>query len=139
MTRKGVADRESVNRGSENEIREGGGKTKRSPRNKCARPEDIIREVKAGWGGCSLLRVQGGGLVTRNSHGVEISITGGVRKMVRDPTPGFVFFFLYIYHPFIVFRYKKLRAVLAMEKTKPINQNKNIKNQYLKILRWSGK
>ena len=37
----------------------------------------------------------------------------------------FVFlFFFFLYHAFIVFRYKKLRAALAMEKTKPINQNK---------------
>ena len=32
-----------------------------------------------------------------NSHGVEISIAGGVRKMVRDPThKRFFFFFFYI-------------------------------------------
>ena len=44
----------------------------------------------------SSLRVQGGGWVTMNSHGVEISIAGGVRKMVPDPTPKrFFFFFLY--------------------------------------------
>jgi len=35
----------------------------------------------------------------------------------------FFFFFLFFYHAFIVFRYKKLRAALAMERTKPINQN----------------
>ena len=58
-----------------------------------------------------------------DSHGVEISIAGGVRKMVRGPNPmRFLFFFLY--PPCIVFRYKKLRAALAMEKTKPMNQNK---------------
>ena len=34
--------------------------------------------------------------------------------------PLFSFFF---FHAFIVFRYKKLRAALAMERTKPINQN----------------
>ena len=44
----------------------------------------------------------------------------------------FFFFFIYIYHAFIVFRYKKLRAALAMEKTKPINHNNNIKNQTIK-------
>ena len=63
--------------------RRGGVKTKRSPRNKGARPEDMIREVKVGGGGCSSLGVRGGGWVTMNSHGVEISIAGGVRKMVR--------------------------------------------------------
>jgi len=36
-------------------------------------------------------------------------------------------FFLFFYHAFIVFRYKKLRAALAMERTKPINQNFKIK------------
>ena len=36
----------------------------------------------------------------------------------------FFFFFFFLYHAFIVFRYKKLRAALAMEKTKPINHNK---------------
>jgi len=35
----------------------------------------------------------------------------------------FFFFFLFFYHAFIVSRYKKLRAALAMERTKPINQN----------------
>ena len=85
MTRKGVADRESAKRGSENAIREGGEKTKRSSRNKGARPEDMIREVKAGGGGCSSLRVRGGGWVTMNSHGVEISIAEAVGEIVRGP------------------------------------------------------
>ena len=46
-------------------------------------------------------------------------------------TPAF-FFLFFLYHAFIVSRYKKLRAALAMEKTKPTNQNKhkrNLKNQ----------
>ena len=47
----------------------------------------MTREVKAGGGGCSSLRVLGGGWVTMNSHGVEISIAGGVVEMVRGPTP----------------------------------------------------
>ena len=65
-----------------------------------------------------------------NSHGVEISIAGGVGEMVRDPTPKsfFFVFVFFLYHAFFVFRYKKLRAALAMEKTKPINQNKHLKN-----------
>ena len=45
-------------------------------------PEDRIREVKAG-GGCSSLGVRGGWMLTMNSHGVEISIAGGVGEMVR--------------------------------------------------------
>jgi len=36
----------------------------------------------------------------------------------------FFFSFFFLYHVFIVFRYKKLRAALAMVRTKPINQNK---------------
>jgi len=48
--------------------------------------------------------------------------------MVRDPNPmsffHFFFFSFFFFHAFIVFRYKKLRAALAMERTKPINQNK---------------
>ena len=65
-------------------------------------------------------------MLTMNSHGVEISIAGWVREMVRDPNPMsffFFFFFLFLYHAFIVLRYKKLHVALAMEKTKPINQN----------------
>ena len=42
------------------------------------------------------------------------------------------FFFFFLYHAFIVSRYKSLRAALAMEKTKPINQNNNKRN--LKLL-----
>ena len=38
--------------------------------------------------------------------------------------PCLFFFFFLFYHAFIVLWYKKLRAALAMERTKPINQNK---------------
>ena len=44
--------------------------------------------------------------------------------MVRGPIPWsffFLSFFLFCNHAFIVFRYKKPRAALAMERTKPIN------------------
>ena len=44
-------------------------------------------------------------------------------------TQTYAFFFFFLYHVFIVSRYKKLRAVLAMERTKPINQNKNERNE----------
>jgi len=43
----------------------------------------------------------------------------------------FFIFYFFFYHAFIVFRYKKLRAALAMEKTKPINQNKKQKKPSL--------
>ena len=62
----------------------------------------MIREVKAGGGGCSSLRVQGGGWVTMNSRGVEISIAGGVEEMVRDPTPRRFFFFSFFFFFYIM-------------------------------------
>ena len=51
-----------------------------------------------------------------DSHGVEISIAGGVVEMVRDLTPkqffSFIFFFFYIIYSLL--RYKNSHAVLAM-------------------------
>jgi len=46
-------------------------------------------------------------------------------KWLREEPKSYVFFFSFFlfYHAFILSRYKKLRAVLAMERTKPINQN----------------
>jgi len=73
--------------------------------------------------GCSSLRVRWWWMLTINSHGVEISIAGCVREMTQIPCLLFFFF----YNAFIVSRYKKLRAALAMERTKPINQNKQQK------------
>jgi len=61
------------------------------------------------------------------SHGVEISIPGCVEDMARDPKPMtllFFFHFFFFYHVFIVFRYKKVRAAVAIERTKPMDQNK---------------
>jgi len=61
------------------------------------------------------------------SGGVEISIAGGGGEMVRVLPLGrfffFFFFFFFCNHAFIVFRYKKPHSALAMERTKPINQN----------------
>jgi len=59
------------------------------------------------------------------SRGVEISIAGGGGEMVRVPIPWwfFSFFSFFCNHAFIVFRYKQPHAALAMERTKPINQN----------------
>jgi len=58
------------------------------------------------------------------SRGVEILIAGGVGEMVRGPISwSFCFFFFFFCnHAFIVFRYKKPHAALAMQRTKPINQ-----------------
>jgi len=74
-------------------------------------------------------------MLTMNSHGVEISIAGCVREMVRDPNRmPFFSFFSFFFFSFIMrslfFRYKKLRAVLSMERTKPINQNKQQKKPF---------
>jgi len=38
--------------------------------------------------------------------------------------PFYIFLYFYFYDRFIVIRYKKLRAALAMERTKPINKEK---------------
>ena len=48
----------------------------------------------------------------------------GVGFVLRKATSCFFsfFFFFFLSHAFIVFRYKKPHAALAMEKTKPINQ-----------------
>ena len=45
---------------------------------------------------------------------------------------GRFFFFLFFFcnHAFIVFRYKKPHAALAMERTKPINQKQITKESY---------
>jgi len=64
--------------------------------------------------------------VTMISRGVEISIARGGGEIVRGLSLGrFFFFFFFCNHAFIVFRYKKPHAALAMERTKPINQNIN--------------
>jgi len=46
-----------------------------------------------------------------------------------------LFFFFFFYNAFIVFSYKKLRAALAMERTKPRNQNKKQKKPFLPVHR----
>jgi len=70
-------------------------------------------------------------MLTMKAHGVEFSIAGCVEEIVRDTNPMSFFYFLFFifcfYHAFIVSRYKKLRAALAMERTKHINQNKEQK------------
>ena len=58
--------------------------------------------------------MRGGGKVTMISHGVEISIAGGVGEMVRNQLLGafFIFFIFYILYSLV--RYKNSHAVLAM-------------------------
>jgi len=64
------------------------------------------------------------------SRAVEISIAGGGGEMVRGPISwSFFFFFFFCNHAFILFRYKKPPAALAMERTKPINQITNNKKK----------
>ena len=65
----------------------------------------------------------------------------GAEEGEQDPTPKrfFFFFFFFLYHAFIVFRYKKLRAALGMEKTKPINQKQKHKKPTLVVHHNPGK
>jgi len=46
-----------------------------------------------------------------------------------------LFFWFFFYHAFIVSWYKKLRAALAMERTKPMNYSKQQKKPSLLVLR----
>ena len=67
------------------------------------------------------------------SRGVEISIAGGGGEIVRAYLLVDIFFFFFFFfcnHVFIVFRYKKPHAALAMERTKPINPNKITKESH---------
>jgi len=79
-------------------------------------PVQLTESVGAAHGECrcSSLRVRGWWMLTIKSHGVEISITGGVEEMVRDPNPlpfflSPSFFFLFLFHLQFVSssRYKK--------------------------------
>ena len=77
-----------------------------TPRNKDTKAQEHDKGSKAGGGGaahrecgCSSLRVREWWMLTRNSHGIEISIAGGVQEMVRDPNPKplfFIFSFFFI-------------------------------------------
>ena len=73
-----------------------------TPRNKDDRAQDHdqgIRE-RSGWYSSRRVLVQltesaGWWMGDDDSHRVEISIAGGVRKMVRDPTPERLFFLFF--------------------------------------------
>ena len=68
--------------------------------------------------------------MTMISRGVEISNAGGGGEMVRGPISWSFFFFFFCNHAFIVSRYKKPHAALAMERTKPINQKQITKESH---------
>ena len=76
---------------------EGGRLTEQPLEIRTVKPKSMIRESRERSGWYSSLRVWGGVWATMISHGVEISIVRGVRKMVRDPNliVFLVIFFLY--------------------------------------------
>ena len=108
-----VADRANAKRDRENKSGKGVEMNRETPRNKDDKAQEHDQGIRERGGWCSSLRVRrgsslrvrrgsslrvrGGGWVTMNSHNVEISIAGDVRKMVHDPTPKRVFFF-FLYH-----------------------------------------
>jgi len=84
------------------------GESRKTAGNKEAKAQVHDKGSKVGGGGCSLQRVWmplsesvGNWMSMINSHGVEISITGGVEQMVRGPNSKSLFFFLF----FVVFCY----------------------------------
>jgi len=80
--------------------------------------------------GCRALRVPEL-MLTINSHRVEISIAGCVEEMVLAQIT--LLFCLFLFS-FIVFRYKKLRTALSMERTKPRNHKPNTKETIFPVL-----
>jgi len=80
------------------------------------------------------------GVMSRKQGGVGVLVEcrgGVVEGEELDPNLHLFFPFFYFYHVFIIFRYKKLRAVLAMQRTKPINQNKTQKKPNSQVHHWS--
>ena len=86
--------------------RRGGKMNRETPRNEDGKAQEHDQGIRARSGGCSSRRVlvqltgsAGWWISDDDSDGVEISIAGGVRKMVCDPTPTrffstFFFFFI---------------------------------------------
>jgi len=62
--------------------------------------------------------------VTMISRGVQISIAGGEGEMVRGYLLVVFFVVFFVIMRSLFLRYKKPHAALAIERTKPINQNK---------------
>ena len=70
---------------------EGEGASQTTPGNKDTKAQEHDKGSKVGGGGaahgecqCSSLRVRGWWIITINSHGIGISIAGGVEEMVCD-------------------------------------------------------
>ena len=75
-----------------------------TPRNKDGKAQEHDQGIRERSGWCSSRRVlvqltesEGWWMGDDDSHGVEISIAGGVRKMVRHPTPRPFFFFSFFF------------------------------------------
>ena len=71
-----------------------------TPRNKDDKAQEHDQGIRERSGWCSSRRVlvqltesAGWWMVDNDSHGVEISIAGGVRQMVHVPTPQRFFYF----------------------------------------------
>ena len=78
-----------------------------TPRNKDDRAQEHDQGIRERSGWCSSRRVlvqltesAGWRTADDDSHGVEISIAGGVWRMVRDPTPRRFYFFLLFFFIF---------------------------------------
>src|ERR1700712_3147917 len=77
-------------------------------------PRPKPSEEGRGGGVCSSLRVRGWMRLTMISHGVEISIAGGVEEMVRGQIPP-PFFFFFLFKSFnICLLVQNMRAAEAM-------------------------
>ena len=93
-----------------------------TPRNKDDKAQEHDQGIRERSGWCSSRRVlvqltesAGWWMGDDDSHGVEISIAGGVRKMVRDLTARrFFFFFFFFYIRYSLLQYKNSHAALAM-------------------------
>ena len=112
---EGLPTVQSAKRGQRSTVRREEGESDRETPRQRLLVDNAIRRETEGRGGGELLhpsRQQGlskkgtGGQPTMMSHGVEISIAGGVGEKVRDQLLGgfffFFFFFFFLYHVFIV-------------------------------------
>ena len=85
--------------------RRGGEMNRETPRNKDGKAQEHNQGIRERSRWCSSRRVlvqltesAGWWIGDNDSLGVEISIAGGVRKMVRDPTPRRLFSFFFFFY-----------------------------------------